>query len=59
MTTEHVLNTLSQTLEASVSPYHCIKEATRQLTEASFHSLSLTGTYPRDKATMSLFSSPP
>ncbi len=42
MTTEHVLNTLSQTLEASVSPYHCIKEATRQLTEASFHSLSLT-----------------
>ncbi len=38
---ESVLNRLSRTLEASVSPYHCIMEAERQLAEAGFTSLSL------------------
>lgn len=33
---------LCHTLEASVSPYHCIKEAERQLSAASFQPLSLT-----------------
>lgn len=33
---------LCHTLEASVSPYHCIQEAARQLREASFAPLSLT-----------------
>mgnify|MGYP002511699560 CR=1 FL=1 len=42
MNTEHALNTLSKTLAASVSPYHCIMESKRQLDEASFHPLSLT-----------------
>lgn len=39
---EFVLNRLSRTLEASVSPYHCIMEAERQLAEAGFTSLSLS-----------------
>lgn len=35
------LKRLSRTLEASVSPYHCIMEAERQLAEAGFTALSL------------------
>ena len=34
---------LERTLMASVSPYHCIIEASRQLEEAGFEKLSLTG----------------
>lgn len=45
MNTEHTLDILSKTLASSVSPYHCIKEAKRQLKEASFHPLNLTDTW--------------
>lgn len=45
MNMEHTPDILSKTLEASVSPYHCIKEAKRQLKEASFHPLDLTDTW--------------
>ena len=37
-----VIQRLCQTLEASVSPYHCILEAQSQLSQAGFQTLSLT-----------------
>ena len=39
------LSVLQHTLQASVSPYHCIMEASRQLEEAGFQPLTLTGTW--------------
>lgn len=42
MNIEQVLSSLSDLLSVSVSPYHCILEACRQLKEAQFHALSLT-----------------
>ena len=37
------LSLLKQTADKSVSPYHCILEAERQLIEAGFSRLELTG----------------
>ena len=39
---ETAIRRLTRTLEASVSPYHCIQEAERQLSEAGFTPLALT-----------------
>ena len=39
------LSVLQHTLQASVSPYHCIMEASRQLEEAGFQPFTLTGTW--------------
>lgn len=41
-TLEETKTRLTQTLKASVSPYHCIAEAQRQLASAGFHPLALT-----------------
>ncbi|RGZ00905.1 M18 family aminopeptidase [Clostridium sp. AM58-1XD] len=53
--TDNDLQTLAQTLHASVSPYHCILEAERQLSEAGFLPLSLGNPWTKLKRGGSYF----
>lgn len=43
MTNDERIARLMETLSASVSPYHCVQESARQLKEAGFNELALTG----------------
>ena len=45
MNIEKDLSTLEHTLLSSVSPYHCIMEVSRQLDQAGFNALTLTGSW--------------